>query len=73
MMSYSASPLQPEKWARRNGLSNSTRFTDDGIAATRFERPGFLAIMEKVDVVTSTIKNAVQVSLYGLFAKQVAV
>ena len=38
-----------EDFARRNGLPNPTRFTDDGISGTRFDRPGFLAMMEEVE------------------------
>ena len=38
-----------EDFARRNGLPNPTHFTDDGISGTRFDRPGFLAMMEKVE------------------------
>ena len=34
-----------EDFARRNGLPNPTHFTDDGISGTRFDRPGFLAIV----------------------------
>ena len=38
-----------EEFARRNGLSNPTHFTDDGVSGTRFDRPGFLAMMEEVE------------------------
>ena len=38
-----------EDFARRNGLSNPTHFTDDGISGPRFDRPGFLAMMEEVE------------------------
>ena len=38
-----------EDFARRNGLTNPTHFTDDGISGTRFDRPGFLAMMEEVE------------------------
>ena len=38
-----------EDFARRNGLPNPTHFTDDGITGTRFDRPGFLAMMEEVE------------------------
>ena len=39
-----------EDYARRNGLPNPTHFTDDGVSGTRFDRPGFLAMMEEVSV-----------------------
>ncbi len=38
-----------EDFARRNALPNPTHFTDDGISGTRFDRPGFLAMMEEVE------------------------
>ena len=38
-----------EDFARRNGLPNPTHFTDDGNSGTRFDRPGFLAMMEEVE------------------------
>ena len=37
-----------EDFARRNGLPNPTHFTDDGISGTRFDRPGFLAMMHSM-------------------------
>ena len=38
-----------EDFARRNGLPNPTHFIDDGVSGTRFDRPGFLAMMEEVE------------------------
>lgn len=38
-----------EDYARNNGLSNTIHFTDDGISGTRFDRPGFLNMMEEVE------------------------
>ena len=38
-----------EDFARRNGLPNPMHLTDDGISGTRFDRPGFLAMMEEVE------------------------
>ena len=38
-----------EDFARRNGLPNPKHFTDDGISGTRFDRPGFLSMMEEVE------------------------
>ena len=38
-----------EEYAQRNGLPNPTHFTDYGISGTRFDRPGFLAMMEEVE------------------------
>ena len=38
-----------EEYARRNGFPRPTHFTDDGISGTRFDRPGFTAMMEEVE------------------------
>ncbi len=38
-----------EEYARRNGFPNPTHFTDDGVSGTRFDRPGFTAMMEEVE------------------------
>ena len=38
-----------EAFARRNNLPNPTHFTDDGISGTRFDRPGFMAMMAEVE------------------------
>ena len=38
-----------EEFARRNNLPNPRHFTDDGVSGTRFDRPGFLAMMEEVE------------------------
>ncbi len=40
-----------EEYARRNGFPRPTHFTDDGISGTRFDRPGFTAMMEEVEAV----------------------
>ncbi|RKI38330.1 DUF4368 domain-containing protein [bacterium D16-51] len=38
-----------EDYARRNGLANIRHFTDDGISGTRFDRPGFQAMLEQIE------------------------
>ena len=38
-----------ESYTRQNGFPNPTHFTDDGISGTRFDRPGFTAMMEEVE------------------------
>lgn len=38
-----------EDYARRNGLINIRHFTDDGISGTRFDRPGFQAMLEQIE------------------------
>ena len=38
-----------EDFARRNGFPRFRHFTDDGISGTRFDRPGFMAMMEEVE------------------------
>ena len=37
-----------EEYARNHGITNYRHFTDDWISGTRFDRPGFLAMMEQV-------------------------
>lgn len=38
-----------EDYAQRNGFPRPTHFTDDGVSGTRFDRPGFMAMMEEVE------------------------
>ena len=38
-----------EEYARNHNLTNTVHFTDDGISGTRFDRPGFLAMMADVE------------------------
>ncbi len=38
-----------EDYAKRNGLGNVRHFTDDGISGTRFDRPGFQAMLEQIE------------------------
>lgn len=37
-----------EEYANKNGLTNITHFTDDGISGLRFDRPGFVGMMAEV-------------------------
>ena len=37
-----------EEYALNHGIKNYRHFTDDGISGTRFDRSGFLAMMEEV-------------------------
>ena len=37
------------QYAKNNGLPNPTHFTDDGVSGTRFDRPGFMAMMTEVE------------------------
>ena len=53
-----------EDYARRNGLPNPTHFTDDGVSGTRFDRPGFLAMMEEVEA-EMCIRDSVYTVLNG--------
>ena len=36
-----------EQYAKEHGFTNLVHFTDDGISGTRFDRPGFLAMMKE--------------------------
>ena len=38
-----------EEYAWQNGFLRPTHFTDDGISGTRFDRPGFTAMMKEVE------------------------
>ena len=38
-----------EDYAHRNGYPRFKHFTDDGVSGTRFDRPGFMAMMEEVE------------------------
>ncbi|HFR2866086.1 TPA: DUF4368 domain-containing protein [Streptococcus agalactiae] len=38
-----------EEYASKNNLSNIIHFTDDGISGTQFDRPGFMAMMNRVN------------------------
>jgi DNA invertase Pin-like site-specific DNA recombinase len=38
-----------EDYAAKNSITNIVHFTDDGISGTRFDRPGFVAMMDEVD------------------------
>lgn len=38
-----------EQYAKEHGFTNLVHFTDDGISGTRFDRPGFLAMMKEVE------------------------
>ena len=38
-----------EDYAQRNGFPRFRHFTDDGVSGTRFDRPGFMAMMEEVE------------------------
>ena len=38
-----------ESYAAQQGFPNPVHFTDDGISGTRFDRPGFMALMKEVE------------------------
>ena len=38
-----------ESYAAQHGFPNPIHFTDDGISGTRFDRPGFMALMKEVE------------------------
>ena len=47
--SISNQKKQLEEYVQRNNLPSPVHFTDDGISGTRFDRPGFLAMMKEVE------------------------
>ena len=38
-----------EELAEKHGYKNIRHFTDDGISGTRFDRPGFLQMMDEIE------------------------
>ncbi len=46
---YPIKKRQLEDYAAQHNLPNIVHFTDDGISGTRFDRPGFLALMKEVE------------------------
>lgn len=38
-----------EEYANRNGFKHYIHYTDDGISGTRWDRPGFMKMMEEVE------------------------
>lgn len=38
-----------EEYAKQQGFSNVRHYTDDGISGTRFDRPGFQAMMDDIE------------------------
>ena len=49
-----------EGYAAQHNFSNIVHYTDDGVSSTRFDRPGFMAMMEEIEdgnVETIIVKN----------------
>lgn len=40
---------QLTEYSKRNSFLRPTHFTDDGISGTRFDRPGFMAMLSEVE------------------------
>ena len=38
------------KYAKENGFSNTRFYVDDGITGTRFDRPGFQAMLDDIEM-----------------------
>jgi len=38
-----------EDYAKKNGFANIVHFTDDGISGTRWDRPGFVKMMDEIE------------------------
>jgi len=38
-----------EEYASRNGFANLVHYCDDGISGTRFDRPGFVRMMDDIE------------------------
>ena len=63
-----------EQYAKEHGFTNLVHFTDDGISGTRFDRPGFLAMMKEVEsgkVGTILIKDMILSRLVDTFSSRI--
>jgi len=38
-----------EDYAKKNGFTNLVHFTDDGISGTRWDRPGFVKMLDEIE------------------------
>ena len=54
-----------EEYAMSHGYKNYRHFTDDGISGTRFDRPGFMAMMDEVKAGHVFLVAAKDMSRYG--------
>ena len=54
-----------EEYARTHGYRNFRHFTDDGISGTRFDRPGFMAMMDEINAGRISMVVAKDMSRYG--------
>ncbi len=54
-----------EEYARNHGFQNIRHFTDDGISGTRFDRPGFLALIGEVEAGNVDIVIIKDMSRFG--------
>lgn len=54
-----------EEYARSHGITNYRHFTDDGISGTRFDRPGFMEMMDEVNAGRVSMVVAKDMSRYG--------
>lgn len=54
-----------EEYARTHGYRNFRHFTDDGISGTRFDRPGFMAMMDEINAGRISLVVAKDMSRYG--------
>lgn len=54
-----------EEYAVMHGITKYRHFTDDGISGTRFDRPGFVSMMEEVNAGHISMVIAKDMSRYG--------
>lgn len=58
------------EYAKKQGFPSPTHFTDDGISGTRFDRPGFMALMDEVsngNVGIIIVKDMQEIEIYFNF------
>ena len=54
-----------EEYASGRGIRNYRHFTDDGISGTRFDRPGFVEMMDEINLGHISMVVAKDMSRYG--------
>ena len=62
-----------EEFAKKSGFTNIVHFTDDGISGLRFDRPGFVAMMNEVEAGNVGIVCIKDMSRFGRDYLQVGI
>ena len=62
-----------EAFAKKSGFTNIVHFTDDGISGLRFDRPGFVAMMDEVEAGNVSVVCIKDMSRFGRDYLQVGI